>query len=209
MRKEKKENVDKKTPFDELFLKDKTDPDLLDAIWYSKDGNLDMYFMGYQNATKILLKWFFEPNDDNGTIYPIIFLIRHTVELGLKESIRRAKLLGFMSNSVSKKDLAGIWRTHNLGELSRILAQLLESLKIGEYEGWNESKEFLDQWQGADPYATFGKYPSSNKGAPRKVKGIISAWKITVMGLKTIEILDNIQSMLEDYLDKANELADE
>ena len=81
----------------------------------------------------------------------------------------------------------------------------MESLKIGECEDWNESKEFLDQWQDADPHATFGKYPSSTKGIPQEVKGVISAWKITVMGMKTIEVLENILSMLGDYLDKANE----
>ena len=205
MSEKKKENADKNKSFDELFIKDKTDPNLLDAIWYSKDGNLDMYFMGYKNAAEILLKWFFEPNDDNGTIYPIIFLIRHTVELGLKESIRRAKLCGFKSNSVFEEDLTGIWKNHNLEKLSTILAKLLESIKIGEYDDWNESKKFLDLWQDADPHATFGKYPSSTKGIPLEVKGIISAWKITVMGMKTIEVLENILSMLGDYLDKANE----
>jgi hypothetical protein len=205
MRKAEKEHVNKKTSFDELFLKDKTDPPLFEAIWYSRDGNLDMYFMGYRNATKILLNWFLEPNDDNGTVYPFIFLIRHTIELGLKESIRRAKLLGFKPNSVSNKDLTSIWSTHDLRKLSYYLMKLLETLKISEYGAWNEIKEFLYKWQDADPSATFGKYPSSNKGVPYEVKGNISANKITVMGLKTIEILDNILSMLEDNLDMMNE----
>ena len=205
MSEKKKENADKNKSFDELFIKDKTDPDLLDALWYSRDGNMDMYFMGYKNAAEILLKWFFEGNDDNGTIYPIIFLIRHTVELGLKESIRKAKLCGFKSNLVSEKNLAGIWKNHDLKELSRILEQLLESIKIGEYDDWNESKKFLDLWQDADPYATFGKYPSSTKGIPQEVKGTVSALKVTVMGMKIIDVLENILLKLDDNIDKAND----
>ena len=122
------------------------------------------------------------------------------MELGLKESIRKAKLLGFKSNSVSKKDLAGIWRTHNLRELSRILAKLLESLKIGEYEDWNESKEFLDQWQDADPYATFGKYSMFKNGDPYSVKGNVYAGKIVEMGMNAIDTLDSLLAMLEEYL---------
>jgi hypothetical protein len=52
-----------------------------------------------------LLKWFEEPNDNNGTVYPLIFLIRHTLELGLKEIIRECLLLGSKSESLEKDEV--------------------------------------------------------------------------------------------------------
>ena len=61
---------------------------------YSNNGDMGMHFFGYRNAAKVLKEWIGQNRGDNGTIYPLIFLIRHTIELGLKESIRRACKLG-------------------------------------------------------------------------------------------------------------------
>jgi hypothetical protein len=198
--KDKMKEANKKTAFDELLLQGKDDPPGFAALWFSRDGNMGMHFYGYKNVTEILLNWFFEPNDDNGTVYPLIFLIRHTVELGLKESIRRAKRLAGGSSSLSDGNLKGVWKKHGLRFLSDVCEKLLEEYKISEYGDWIETKQFLQKWQDADPNATFGKYAVSTEGVPYDVKGNVYAGKIVVMGMKAIETLDGLLSMLEEYM---------
>lgn len=170
---------------------------------------MGMHFYGYKNATEILLNWFFEPNEDNGTVYPLIFLIRHTVELGLKESIRRALKLGSKSISLPEEEVRKVWKTHDLRYLSETCAKLMEEYKISKYGDWIETKEFLQKWQEADPKATFGKYPVSTEGVPYDVKGNVYAGRIAVMGMKAIETLDNLLSMLEENLHIQSEIYSE
>lgn len=198
--------ANKKAAFDELYLQRKDDPPEFAALWFSRDGDMGMHFFGYQNATKILLNWFFEPNDDNGTVYPLIFLIRHTVELGLKESIMSALRLGSKSISLPKEELKRVWRTHDLQFLSETCGKLLEEYKISEYGDWIETRQFLQRWQDADPNATFGKYSVSTEGIPYDVKGNVYAGRIVIMGMKAIEILSNLLSKLEENLEIQSEM---
>ena len=195
--------------FEELFSKGSNEGPGFEAVWYARDGNMDMYFMGYENAVMILLEWFLKPSDDNGTIYPLIFLIRHTLELGLKESIRRALKLGSKSISISELEKEKVWTTHNLQFLSKICEKVLSGFKISEYGDWNEAKKFMQKWQEADPKATFGKYPVSKEGVPYDVKGNVHAEKVVKMGIKAIETLDGLLSMLEEYLNIQSEMYDQ
>ena len=203
---DKSEKANKNTAFEELFLQGSSDSPMFTALWFSKDGDMAMHFFGYQNATKILLNWFLEGNDDNGTVYPLIFLIRHTVELGLKESIRSAVRLGSKSISLSKEELKRVWRTHDLQFLSERCGKLLEEYKISEYGSWIETRQFLQNWQDADPNATFGKYPVSTEGIPYDVKGNVYAGRIVIMGMKAIETFSNLLSKLEENLEIKSEM---
>ena len=132
-------------------------------------------------------------------------MIRHTIELCLKESIRKARLLGYKSNSASDKKELNIWSTHSIGELYSYLTRLLEPLKISKFSNWNEIKEFIEKWQEADPDGTFGRCPSSTKGVPYEVNGNISAYKTADMGLKTIDVWEIILSKLESDEDEMND----
>ena len=195
--------------FEELFSQVNDNFPGFEAIWYSRDGNMDMYFMGYRNAVMILIEWFLKPSDDNGTIYPLIFLIRHTLELGLKESIRKALKLGSKSISLSECEVKNVWKTHDLRSLSETCEKVMGSYKISEYRDWNEAKKFMQKWQEADPKTTFGKYPVSNEGVPYYVKGNVHAENVVKMGIKTIETLDGLLSMLEEYLNIQSEMYDQ
>ena len=147
--------------FGDLFLQGKNDPPRFAALWFSGDGDMGMHFFGYKNATETLLNWFFKGNDDNGTVYPLMFLVRHTVEIGLKESIRRARQLGSNTISMSEEEMKAIRRTHNLRELTRIFNKLMEEYQISEYSELTELVPLLHKWQDADPKAVFGKYAAS------------------------------------------------
>ena len=195
--------------FDNLFLQGKDDPSEFAALWFSRDGDMGMHFFGYKNAVIILLNWYFEGNEDNGTVYPFIFLIRHTIELGLKESIRRALKIGGKSISLSEKELKEVWKTHNLIYISDKCAKLLEKYKISEYRDWITTKQFLQVLQNADRQATFGKYAVSTEGIPYDVKGNVYAGKIVIKGMKAIETMESILSMLEEYLHNQSEMYSE
>lgn len=204
-----KSKVNMTKDFDSLFLQGKGDPPEFAALWFSRDGDMGMHFFGYKNAVRILLNWYFEGHEDNGTVYPLIFLIRHTIELGIKETIRRALKLDSKSISFSEKELKTVWKTHNLSYLSNLCAQLLEEYKISEYRDWITTKQFLQILQNADPTATFGKYAVSTEGVPYDVKGNVYAGKIVSKGMKVIETMEGILSMLEEYLHIQSEMYSE
>ena len=204
-----KNTKDNTEDFDNLFLQGIDDPSEFAALWFSRDGDMGMHFFGYKNAVIVLLNWYSEGHEDNGTVYPLIFLIRHTIELGLKESIRRALKLGGKSISLPKKKLEGVWNTHNLICLSDLCEQLLEKYKISEYRDWITTKQFLHVLQNADPAATFGKYAVSTEGVPYDVKGNVYAGKIAVKGMKAIETMESILSMLEEHLHNQSEMYSE
>lgn len=62
-----------------------------------------MHFNGYRNASKKLIKWFVDSFGDNGTVYPLIFLIRRTIELGLKKIIRLSSVINLKPNLPKEK----------------------------------------------------------------------------------------------------------
>ena len=192
--KKRNKNADSNPAFDELFLQGKSDPPKFAALWFSQDGDLGMYFYGYENATKILLDWFSKSNGDNATVYPLIFLIRHTIEIGLKESIRRALILTGRTIDPEEK------YHHKLKNLSETLEDLMKSYKISENNDWVNTREFINKLQDADPEATFGKYSMFKNGDPYSVKGNVYAGKIVEMGMNAIDTLDSLLAMLEEYL---------
>lgn len=59
--------------FPELFSQRNDNFLVFEAMWYSRDGNKNVYFMGYKNVVTILLEWFLKPSDDNRTIYSHFF----------------------------------------------------------------------------------------------------------------------------------------
>ncbi len=198
-RKGKKNEVDEEA-FNKLFSHETNNCKQFSALWFSRDGNIGMYYFGYKNATEILLKWFSKPNDDNGTIYPLMFLLRHTVEIGLKESIRRAILLGSTKFTLSERERERIWATHNLQILADLFNKVMEEYDVNEDDDWKEIKPYLQLWQAADPQATLGKYPVSTNGEPFNVTGVICGEKLVIIGMKTIDFLDSVLSTLEYYL---------
>lgn len=111
-RKIKKNKADEEA-FNELFSHNTNNCRRFSALWFFRDGNIGMYYFGYKNAVDILLEWFSKPNDDNGTIYPLMFLLRHAVEIGLKESIRLAILIGSTKLALTRTEQEKLWTTHN------------------------------------------------------------------------------------------------
>ena len=74
--------------FNEWFSHDTNNCRRFSALWFSRDGNIGMYYFGYKNAVDILLEWFSKPNDDNGTIYPLMFLLRPQLKGVIKVKTR-------------------------------------------------------------------------------------------------------------------------
>ena len=185
--------------FSDLFLQGINELPQFSALWFSRDGDMGMHFFGYKNVTEILLKWFFEPNDDNGTVYPLIFLLRHTVEIGLKESIRRATEIGSKKISLTEKEQNTVWKTHNLGMLTDLFNKVMEEYNISNSENWNKIVPYLQKWQAADPNATFGKYAVSTNGTPFNVKGNVYAGKLVAIGMDAIDFLEGVLAMLEEH----------
>lgn len=196
--KRKKNEISKKD-FSDLFIQGEDDPAEFATLWFSRDGDMGMHFFGYKNATEILIKWFFEPNGDNGTVYPLIFLLRHTVEIGLKESIRRATEIGSKKYSLTKEELNSVWTNHNLEMLIERYNKVMEEYKISKSKNWKKLVLYLKKWQAADPSATFGKYAVSTKGEPFDVKGNVYAGKLVVIAMEAIDFLEGSLAMLEEY----------
>ena len=207
MTKNKKVKTDSQD-FDDLFIQRSGDSPLFTALWFSKHGELDLHFHGYQTASEVLLEYIFKIKGDNTMIYPLVFLIRHAIELGLKESIIRYCKL----NSTKPNAYEGIWKSHDLGFLSDKLEE--ESSKpnspgVRADPSWNSIKEFLKKWERADKDGSFGRYSRDTDGRPYQVRGNIYAGRITEWGFKTINLLEGTITMLGEYIDIQNTINSE
>lgn len=193
----------------EVFSKGLDEQARYSAIWFSRDGELLTYFYGYRNASKILIKWFVDSRGDNGTVYPLIFLIRHTIELGLKEIIRLSSVIKLKPNLPKEKMnkfWSEVWEVHNLKVLSSKCNELLKEFNLEKYTQWEEALEFLEKWQMVDEGNTFGRYPVLNDGSAYDVKDNVYAGKIVEVGILAFEAIENILSMMNDLKDEYDKM---
>lgn len=131
---------------------------------------------------------------DNGTIYPLIFLIRHAIELGLKEILDRLHKYGYNLEPFPKK----VWEKHDLCYLISKVELAGSVLKLDKYEDFQDMKVFIQILDLADPTGTFGRYPRLKGGKPVSVKGNVYAGHLVSLGLKTFEVFENILTALEE-----------
>ncbi|MHB8361791.1 MAG: hypothetical protein ACYDBI_06515 [Thermoplasmataceae archaeon] len=204
MKKDKPVRSDHKD-FEELFIQHSGDSPTYSALWFSRNGDMGMHFFGYAETSKVLAGYITKTGGDNALVYPLIFLIRHSIELGLKETIARSYKLDNLTGSIPGK----VWKTHDLSYLVNTAEAHLKDYKIESYDDWNLLKIFLVKWQNADPTGSFGRYSRSNGGVPYNVKGNVYAGKVLISGLKAIDTLEGLLSMLEEYIHTQNEINSE
>ncbi len=182
--------------FKELFVQTKGDNPALAALWFSQNGDLELYFAGYRKAIDILANYIRMTGGDNTMVYPLIFLIRHTIELGLKESIVRYHTL----EKRSIKNLKRLWNTHDFAWLADQLEEVSEGENsVTEDPSWKQHKEFLINLQNADPSGSFAKYARQTDGSPFRVMGNIYAGRILEKGTELIDFLEGTLTMLNEY----------
>jgi hypothetical protein len=95
--------------FRELFIQpDDGDPTLA-ALHFDYVPDHSLYAPGFEDAAEILMNALKKKGGDNVLVYPIVFLLRHAIELYLKDNISRALEL---AGKDPLNEFKNLWHTH-------------------------------------------------------------------------------------------------
>jgi len=181
--------------FEELLLQPVDSDGHYAALWFGDQGSHEMYIAGYENAANTLLKIVKRKGADNTIIYPIMMLLRHTIELGLKDIITQAFKLG--GKAQTKEET--IWTTHDLDLLSQTLIEAMRGIVTLE-GSWSDIRKFLHKWELADPCGLFARYCRDYGGKIISIpKGRnISIQKLVGPAKQTIDYLYGLNEELHE-----------
>ena len=140
----------------------------VDDDWYHnahlnyKDYNWNLYSEGYKRAATLLIEHIKNNHFDQDTlVYPIVFLYRHYIELGLKEIIKYGSQLLDMPEEFPKHHkMDGLWKQCRI-----ILKQETLCTRIPE-EQLNAVEECIQQLSEKDPESFAFRYPTDKNGNP-------------------------------------------
>ncbi len=148
--------------FEYLFLQPPHDDGQYAALWFGEGGNRGMYIAGYSDAAAVLLKSVRKHSANNSIVYPLMMLLRHTIELSLKDLTQRAIDRGARVKINEKQPL---WRTHRFDYLVPYFEEGIKCL-IGLPSTWAPIRSFLIDWESADPDGIFARYCREPGGKP-------------------------------------------
>lgn len=151
-------------------------------------GSHDFRSSGCMHASKILLTYLAEnPVDD--IPFAVGMLMRHALELRMKDVIQYSHLLGDIE-AVGK-----LWETHNLQVLADRVRETI--LELGQDpKQWESERRFCHEWQMADPDGLFFRYARTRTGCAYHLAHNISIRRLYVGALSALRNLD----LLDDYL---------
>ena len=181
--------------FRELFSQSAGDDKSLAALRLPFDKSHYLYIAGYEEAVNTLVDKLTQHGGDNGSIYPIIFLLRHTIELYLKDNIENA--YNYLGSS-GVKHFSKLWHTHDLRILSNEMENALTQMDINirQETSWKSIKELLYKWEKADPRGMFFRYNRRTNGDPWDVSYTLSLQKIFPQAQEAINYLCGIREEL-------------
>ncbi len=192
--------------FKELYIQKPGDDPQLTALSFWQDGSMGLYFLGYREAAEALILHIYNRGKvNNAIIYPLFFLLRHTVEIGLKEAIVRSCYLLKREDCIPPD----IWQTHDLNRLTSVLEKNLKSLKMPKGSTWPDIKTFFIKWESADPKGEFARYSRTNEGTPFEVPGNVYAGRILENSMKAFDYIEGLLTELEEYIRIDDEISRE
>jgi hypothetical protein len=124
-------------------------------------GNHQPHIEGYLAGFELLLRRFRQDRHDRGLFYPAAFLLRHTIELLLKEDTHVAELYWHAAGTPP----GDLWRTHDLARLAEYYeTAVCRGSRLGP--GWQDHRKFLNEWQTDDEDGAFLRYNRQVGGSP-------------------------------------------
>lgn len=177
--------------------------------WHSsmfRDGRTGnrMRFEGCGDAIEVLR----EANADkpnNAYPYTILFVLRHGIELRLKEAIQDARDHGISleftaeeERKLREREIDPVWSTHNFARLADWLDSVIERQSAGGPD-WDRTMTFLREWQEADRDGLFLRYGRSRDGAPIRLAGNFSFLPILERALDAEKTLDGVDSWIGSW----------
>lgn len=120
----------------------------------------------------------------DAVVYPILFLYRHYLEIAIKSLIRKARVLGDISEPLEND--------HKLKKLWEICSQQIKKNGSNYFEKEHTHiARIIDQFCKVDPFSTSFRYPTDKKGRP-------SLPGITNIDIQTVKIIiGKISDILE------------
>jgi hypothetical protein len=165
-----------------------------------------------KEAAKILLDWMDQGGGGNYAFYPMVFLLRHCVELELKEDIVGLHALKGSTDSVP----GWVWRQHSLSRLAQEVEDGMVANDLPFDESWTRVKSTLCLWERADPGGMFFRFSRDNDGkAVPLPEGLTSnpknlrAGRIAREGIYAIDWLDGLRSEIGEALQVQGEMREE
>ena len=164
---EKPEKMPDRSSFDAIFSPGSDDPDhmigmaLVNRFGY---GN-DIYLEGFHEAAETLFDSLGDSHSANILVYPLIFLLRHSIELSLKQTILELRRLNRRTRNVDTSDL---FRSHVFTDLTKLLMYEISACHDLNYKLYKEKlddiSDFLGIWESADPEGYIFRYATDRQG---------------------------------------------
>lgn len=149
-----------------------------------KDNILNLYPSStyafyFKKAADLLYREWLKPGADESLVYPLIFLLRHCVELSLKDAIVELKVMNKRESTIQEDR---IYKKHDLRYLSKKLEKEFRLSGIPRFELKGVSIEdiscMLSDWEEADPNGEIFRYAMSNEGNLRIPKIVVNPKRI-------------------------------
>lgn len=148
-----------------------------------------MYIEGYKESVEIIKSAVERTRGNNAIVYPLAFLCRHAVELGLKESILEACRLS------GREPARGIHERHELDYLTEKLKDAYP--KVEEDTQWGNVQRFLQTWESADPRGEFTRYRLNTGGKTVEVDGNVYVGRIIQKSLECLDFFEGLLTEIE------------
>jgi hypothetical protein len=189
--------------FDELFCANDPEHPNASVIVFDTHGRQAMRIAGFEEAAKILLEWMDRGGGGNYALYPMIFLLRHCVELELKEAIVGLYTLRGNTSAVP----GWVWKKHDLSRLAEEVENGMIETGINFDQTWTIVRSTLNLWELADPGGMFFRFSRDNVGNPvplpvgvRDHPKNLQAGRIAREGMNAIDWIDGLRTEIGERL---------
>ncbi|TAL61319.1 MAG: hypothetical protein EPN88_14885 [Bacteroidetes bacterium] len=158
------------------------------------------YIWGYKESFKIMINEAIKNPEiyPDILIYPIMFNLRHTIELQLKELI-------IIGKKINRK-IPNFPPTHDIWQLWSEAKKYIETEWKNQEEEISNVENIIIELSRLDESSFVFRYPSNKKGLPSLKKSeVIDLINLRDVGEKTLNFLEGSSIGLQAHLDMLNE----
>ena len=184
------------TPDDKLFIESGYPRAWLNRAFQGFGDLADCYQRSAITLIDVSLR---DRSEMDHNIYPILFIVRHYVELRFKELIQG---LNFIESKSFKS------HTHKLQSLWQIIRK-----QYSEVIGWNIDDSTLNsignlvnELSGLDPDSMTFRYPVDKEGNKFKKPEYINLRNLRVVFISLTELLDSMAMQVDHYADLTTDM---
>ena len=179
--------------FNELFSVDAKNPKELSDMDLRNFFPTAIYSWDFHRTAQLLYKEWERDHKKFYLVFPIVFIVRHGVELALKDAILELDDYNGKGTTIEQNELH---KTHNFYKLADFLQKELVASGFGPHErgGINDDEvlDLLRKWQAADPNGVIFRYALTTSGHQQMPKIDVNPEKILDLSNKIIEWLSVI-----------------